>query len=110
MAINTTNFGFNDWEEKFCYLWKNREEYALVKGKNNDLLNYSIFSLTNYFFVMLDVDIKIANLIINKMIESNVTVFESLEDFNDYTNTHPIILPLPIGYPSNKEWVGNKRF
>lgn len=105
MGLNVMDLNFDNWEEKSCYLWNNKEvKYALVKEGSKSPVNYSIYSLTNYFFVMLDADIKVANLIIDKMIDNNVTVFESSEDFDDFKNNNPVILQRPIGYPLNKKW------
>jgi hypothetical protein len=107
MALNKTDF--NNLEKEFCYFWDNKEgKYALVKSEDNSLINYSIFSMTNYFFVMLDVDKEVGNFITDKMVENNVMVFESFNDFMDYQKNNPVVLPRPMGYPPDKEWYGDK--
>ncbi len=101
--LNETN---TEWENEYKFLWnKEKDAYALVKSDSQDITYYSIYSLSTYFFVMVDSDVKTYQLIFQKMIENNVLVFNSDKDFTDYQTANPIVLPPPMWYPLGKKWI-----
>ncbi len=93
------------WENEFKFLWDKEDDvYVLVKSDFQDNIHYSIYSLSTYFFVMVDLDLETSKLLTQKMIENNVLVFDSENDFKDYQTINPVILPPPMWYPIGKKW------